>query len=481
MNNNFSATIWIVCSALAVTMLYSCTPFTAPDRSSAHQNLPESFSLGETVTASEERWWLEFSSAQLNSLVDLALTENLTLHGYWARLEKAHALSDKAGSSLWPSVSGDASASYSKSGSNGFANGSTEIQGYSIGLVASYELDLWGRISAGKRSADLSVIATREDLNAAAMTVAAEVARRWIGVVASQQELKLLQEQRKINQTYLELIELRFRKSLATALDVMQQRQLVERVQAQIPLVEMKERLLQNELAVLTGQMPQEFNGTGDLSLPSLVSPPAGGIPAKLLENRPDIRAALKRLQSVDQKLVVAKADRLPAIRLTGSAGYNNADFDRIFDNWLLNLAAGLTAPLLDGGKRKAEVDVITAEVNEQLAIYHQTVLNAVKEVEESLIREEKTLEHIQRTERQLEAAQIALAEAQARYANGLSDYLPVLTQLLSVQNLEMDLVTRTEDLLSARISLYRAIGGTWTDTLSPPEFTTTTQQDERS
>ena len=104
----------------------------------------------------------------------------------------------------------------------------------------------------------------------------------------------------------------------------------------------------------------------------------------------------------------------------------------------------------------QAEVDASTAGVNEQLAIYHQTVLTAVQEVEGALVREEKIREHIKGAQKQLQAAKLALSEARVRYVNGLNDYLPVLTQLLSVQNLEMDLIARNEDLLTARISLYQ-------------------------
>ncbi len=97
-------------------------------------------------------------------------------------------------------------------------------------------------------------------------------------------------------------------------------------------------------------------------------------------------------------------------------------------------------------------------------------MLTAVQEVEGALVREEKIREHIRGTQKQLQSAKTALSEARARYVNGLNDYLPVLTQLLSVQNLEMDLIARNEDLLTARISLYRGIGGTWTDQLPSPE-----------
>jgi NodT family efflux transporter outer membrane factor (OMF) lipoprotein len=474
-----SIIIWVICGTFAASSLLSCSPFTSPDRSASHKDLPATFSLGEAVAATEQRWWFVFSSPQLNTLIEDALAENLSLHAHWARLEKIQAQAGKVASGLSPSVSAAGSASHTKIRTDGEGSGeSLESNNYSLGLFASYELDLWGRVRAGVKSADLAVNASREDLNAAAMTIAAEVARRWIGILARQQELLLLQQQLANNQTYLELVELRFRKSLASALDVMQQQQLVERVQARIPLSQMEEQLLHNELAVLTGRMPSDLPDIERQSLPVMEIPPVTGIPAQLLDNRPDILAALNRLEAADQNLVVAKADRLPAIRLTGSAAYNSSEVDRIFDNWLLNLAASLTAPLIDGGRRKAEVDATMAGVKEQLAIYHQTVLTAVQEVEGALVREKKIREHIKATKKQLLAAQTALSEAGARYMNGLNDYLPVLTQLLSVQNLEMDLIARNEDLLTARISLYRGIGGTWTDHLPPPETSALKQQD---
>jgi len=480
MRKNFALIIRFICAMFAVSFLLSCSPFTVPDRSTSPEVLPAAFSLGDAVTASAQRWWFAFESPQLNTLIEEALAENLSLRSQWARLERTQALAVKAGSNLMPSISGEASASSTRThGERADNGGSSENQNYSLGLFASYELDLWGRVRAEVKSADLEANASREDLNAAAMTIAGEVARRWIGILARQQEIQLLRKQLANNQIYLELVELRFQKSLASALDVMQQKQLVERVQALIPLSEMEEQLLRNELAVLTGRLPNELPDISQQPLPVLTTQPVTGIPAQLLDNRPDILAALNRLEAADQDLVVAKADRLPAIRLTGSAVYNSSELDRIFDNWLLNLAASLTAPLIDGGRRQAEVAVTTAAVKEQLALYQQTVLTAVQEVEGALVREDKIRENIQGTEKQLYTAKTALTEARARYVNGLNDYLPVLTQLLSVQNLEMDLIARSEDLLGARVSLYRSIGGTWTNELPSPAMTTQTQQDE--
>jgi multidrug efflux system outer membrane protein len=127
-----------------------------------------------------------------------------------------------------------------------------------------------------------------------------------------------------------------------------------------------------------------------------------------------------------------------------------------------------INGPLLDGGRRKAEVWRQRALVDEKLAAYSRLVLSAMREVEDALVREEKLRDHLIALERQLEAARNALNEARSRYRSGLNDYLPVLTQLLSVQNLERSRIQRRAERLVARVDLYRALGGTWTQTLTP-------------
>jgi NodT family efflux transporter outer membrane factor (OMF) lipoprotein len=451
--------------------LSSCTPFGPASRMPQEiEPVPASYSIEDTVSDPRQRWWETFDDAELNTVVKEALSGNQTLAAYWARLGKAKALAVKAGADLMPAVSGEAGASYARRGTTGDSSAeSTDNENYSLGLIASYEVDLWGRVRAETQSASFAAAATRHDLNAAAITIAAEVSERWVRIISQRQQKILLQRQLNANETYLDLVDLRFRKSQASALDVMQQKQLVERVKALLPLIELEERLQLNELALLMGRQPYNNPDFQRDTLPELHAPPAAGLPAQLLEFRPDILAAYLRLSAADQDLAAARADRLPALRLTGSAAYSSNELDQLFDNWLLNLAAGVTAPLIDGGRRKAEVSFAEAAVQEQLAEYRRTVLNAVREVEGALIREEKLRENITGIENQLKAAQTALEEAGFRYTNGLIDYLPVLTQLLSVQNLELDLISRRADLLVARINLYRAIGGSWTDELEAP------------
>jgi multidrug efflux system outer membrane protein len=204
--------------------------------------------------------------------------------------------------------------------------------------------------------------------------------------------------------------------------------------------------------------------------MPAIGPFPAVGLPADLLANRPDVRAAGVRLQSAQWQVSAARANRLPALRLTADAQYGRSDLDLLFDTWLLSLAADLTAPIFDGGRRAAEVDRTRALVDENLWAYRRTVLTAVKEVEDAMVSEIRQREHIEGLKAVNATAQKGLEEAIGRYRNGLSDYLPVITQLLSFQDLERNLIVQQEQLIRYRIGLYRALGGGWLAETEYPE-----------
>ena len=449
-------------------LVASCAPFKPQERQSPEGELPRSFSLYTAESEPELRWWEEFNDIDLNVLVTKALSDNLTLKETWSRLVQARALAVQAGAALYPDLTGTAGADYARQRSDNGSAKTTSTEDYSLGVVSSYELDLWGRIRAERESSLLEVSAAREDLNTAAMTLAAEVANRWVNIISQRMQKRLLERQLQTNLTLLELIELRFRMSMVSALDVYQQKQVVENIKAEIPLVEAEEQVLLHELALLMGRPPGTSLKISREDFPEPTEIPATGLPADLLSLRPDLRRAGMRLQAADWQVAAARANRLPAIRLTAGAQYGKGDMDVLFDNWLLSLAGNLTAPIFDGGRRAAEVDRRQAFADENLSAYRQAVLTAIKEVEDALVSEVKQREHIKALENVLVTARRALEEAGIRYRNGLTDYLPVLTQLLAVQNLERNLIRQRAILLNARVSLYRSLGGTWTDSLTP-------------
>ena len=190
---------------IALTLgLWSCTPYAPAPRSGLEEApLPESYSINDSLRYAGQRWWEAFDDRQLNTLIEEALSDNQTLAAFWARLQRAEALARRAGADLQPSLAGDAEASYARSETTGAGN--VENENYSIGLFASYEVDLWGRIRAAHGAANLAAEASREDLNSAAMTVAAQVADRWTAILSQRLQKRLLEQQLATNRTYLDL------------------------------------------------------------------------------------------------------------------------------------------------------------------------------------------------------------------------------------------------------------------------------------
>ncbi len=455
-------------------LLSSCAIFAPDERMELNKPVPEEFSLYTQSSDTTNRWWESFQSEDLDTLVDEALTNSPTLQQAWARLAQAEALASKAGAARYPTLnySGNAGSSKQKT-TGGQSPGTDSFNNFGLGLTAGYEVDLWGRIKSQTEAASLDRAASREQLNTAALTLAAQTTLGWVGIVAQRLQTELIRRQLESNKTSLELIELRFRKSRATALDVYQQRQAVAGTESRIPLAELREKLLFNSLAALLGRTDFKTLKIPEATLPILSALPSIGIPADMLANRPDVRQAGLNLQSADWMVSAARADRLPTLRLTAGASYggNNIEVEDLFDNWLANLAASVTGPIFEGGRRKAEVARTRAVVNERLAIYRATVINAMKEVEDALASEQKQREYILALDRNLELNRNSHKEAINRYRKGLIEYLPVLVELVSLQNLERDRVVAQYTLLQYRINLYRALGGGWVDELKIPSI----------
>ncbi len=493
----------------------SCARFAPPERGPEELPVPEAFTLYDASGAVPERWWEVFQSEELNRLIERALTGNLSLQQMYARLIQAEMVAIQAGAARVPSLdySGEASvgrrrvdtgasvdqlaylnqkiAAWNRLSGAGTvppadlldaleqagtalealdtlaaerpsSHSTFTSRSYRFGLGSSFEVDLWGRVRAQHEAALSDVEATREDVYGAMLSLSAIVAREWLFAVAQHQTIALVETQLELNQTTLDLIELRYRKGMATALDVYQQRQIVAGTESLLPPLESALQTTLHELAVLLGQEPRAELGVAMAALPAVGPLPEPGLPAELLARRPDIRAAGLRLRSADWHVSAARADRLPALRLTGSASYGADDWDLVFDNWAATLAAGVTGPIFDAGRRKAEVERARAVVDERLAGYRESVLIAAKEVETALIEEVKQGEYIEALERELDAARNAHEQALLRYRKGSSDYLPVVSALSQLQVVERRLVQAELARLDLRVQLCVALGGSW-------------------
>lgn len=462
-----------------------CAVFTPVDRLTGFHDIPPEFTLYDPVSRAPDNWWESFESDDLNRLMALALGGgNLSIQEAYARMEQAQAAALKAGAAHIPGL--DISAGYGvtrQAVDQGSAlDGRSTARRVSAGLaIPSYELDIWGRVRALHEASRRDLQMSAEDLRAAWLSVAAEMANRWLELQYSRQVQDVLDRQLDANRQSLELIEARFRLGKSTALDVYQQRQIVASVEALQPDIHGRLAELENEIAVLAGKPAGTDLSIAREELPHPRHPPDPGIPADVLAQRPDVRRAGLALEAADWRVVAARADRLPAIRLSGSHTYASDDIESLFTNWITNLAASLTGPVFDAGRRRYETDRSRAAAAEKLAAYRLTVLNAVMEVQNTLIRYSAQRQTMEAQERQLALARDAYRESMDRYRTGSIDYLPVLTALSQAQQLERSLLQSRYRMLAYYVALHRALGGVWMGRLdSESTKTTGMEQNER-
>jgi outer membrane protein TolC len=221
-------------------------------------------------------------------------------------------------------------------------------------------------------------------------------------------------------------------------------------------------QVLENQLNLLIGTPPGQLQLPHVAKLITLPSLPSTGIPAALVQNRPDVRSAWYRVLSADQSTAAAVADRFPRLSISAGLSTGGEYADELFDNWLASLAGNLVAPLVDGGLRKAEVARSRAVTEERLHAYGQTVLEALGEVEDALAREARQREYLLSLEKQLDLAQSVIGRVRDRYLNGAEEYQRVLDALLSYQQLQRNYLSGRRTLIQYRIDLCRALGGGW-------------------
>jgi NodT family efflux transporter outer membrane factor (OMF) lipoprotein len=449
----FSRGLWLTCVLLLVT---GCT--TVPERDPAAVSLPAEFS-GSGADLLPEHWWESFGDTVLDRLIEQALAQNFSLQSVWARLDQAAAVERIARAELYPSLDADGSAG--RDWSHNSRGTTTNI--YSVGAMAGYEVDLWGRIDSSSQAATLDRQASEAELTAAAISLSAEVASTWYQLVEQYGQQALVTSQLDTNTRVLELITLRFRRGKVGATDVLQQRQLAESNRGELANVESLIGVLEHRLAILLGATPDSRVAAPQDELIGLPPLPVTGVPAALVQRRPDLRQGFYNLQAADQRTAAAVADRFPRINLLGSSDSVTDDVDDLFNNWLTNLTGNLVAPVIDGGRRRAEVDRNRALTEQSLSDYRQQLIDALGEVEDALLREQQQRAFIDSLDKQQVLSKQVIGRVRDSYLYGAVDYLRVLDVLLTDQNLERTRLTAQRDLIDNRIALCRALAGGWT------------------
>src|SRR5215813_5254464 len=471
---------WMMLQSICVTLpLGGC--LLAGDKPEPGLNIPPAYSLGpRNPVAAEARtppldWWRAFRSRELTEIIEEARAANLDIAAAVARIVQADANSRIAGAALLPIIDLNANATHSQqsktTGSSSVVNISRS--GASIAIInnnlsatlsASYEIDFWGKNRSALRAAEQLAVASRFDREVVALTTVVATANAYFQVLATQDRLRVAQDNLASATRVLGLIQQRLQAGTASALDTAQQERLVNTQRATIPPLEQTLRLNRVTLAVLMGRPPEGVKIRGG-SLRSLAYPRVTpGLPSELLAQRPDIREAEANLAAANANVVNARAQFLPSIRLTGEGGYESAILKLLLrpESVIYTAAASLTQPIFHGGSLLGNLDLQKGKQDELLQVYRKAVLSGFADVENALDDIRKTAERERLQIEVVDSSQRAFDISEQRLREGTVDLVTVLQTQQTLYAAQDALVQARLAHVQAIVSLYQALGGGW-------------------
>jgi len=464
------------CLSLAATTLLFSACATSPDRSEPPAiDLPTAWS-SQSFNTAPTAWLADFKSPQLEALVLEALAQSPSLKATAARFAQSVAEARISGADLKPSMGLGLSSARQQINTFGPSpTGGVIFENYDLALDLRWEIDLWGRLRDQTSAAVARVEGYQADLDAARLSLAAQTTKGWLNLIEAQQQLALAEHTAEAYRYNQRALESRFKLGLTEGFDL-------RRIHTQVASAEAdavsRQRALDQatrHLEVVLGRYPAGVLDTA-ITLPSLPPTIPAGLPADLIQRRPDLVAAERQLAATDRELRASKKDLLPKISLTASGGTSSQDFENLLDGdfgvWAL--AGNLTQPIFQGGRIIANIDRSAALRDQATANYRDSALRAFFEVETTLAAEQ----FIRR-----EQAKLAIAAEEAtateslawnRYRSGTGDFLTALDTRRTADAARGRLLSVANLFLQNRVDLYLALGGAFDDSgvIQPPPET---------
>ena len=442
-----------------------------PDYKTPELPVPAVWQEGEDpalVPAEEEVicWWTLFDDPLLEQLIEMGRQSNLDLRIAVARVKEARARLGVAAGENWPAVDAAGSAMRQRSSENSLSQGSGTNSVYNVGLDASWELDLFGRISRSVEAARAVYQASEEDRVDVLISLYAEIARTYFNVRTSQARLAAAEGNLTSQRQVLDLTRSRFRNGLATGLDVAQAERVLAASEAAVPPLRIELTRAINSMAVLLGKPPGAL--FDELSEPAPIPvPPAQvtvGVPADLLRQRPDIRRAERQLAAQTARIGIATADLYPRLSLSGSFAFEALESGDLFKSGSRAFAFGPTVRwlLFDGNRVRNQIKVEDALAEQALYQYEQSMLNALNEAENAMTQYLQQRDTLAALERSQQAGRRSVKLATGLYKDGLSDFQNVLDSQRALFEIENQLAAARGDTVINLVQLYKAIGGGW-------------------
>jgi len=463
--------LWALVLALWVAGLAGCAVGPDYKRPADPVIRPAGF-RGETSTTTNSLadlpWWQVFHDATLQNLIRIALTNNYDVRIAVTRVEQARQVAAEARSQFYPQLDYDVAAGGGRNTVDGTTPSYTGKTGQEIAAygTVSWEIDLWGKLRRLSESARAQYFASVQARRDVTISLVAQVAQNYLQLLALDRELDIARQSTNSYAESLRIFNERLKGGVASKLDTSSAEALMDAAAATIPDLERQVTLQENQLSILLGQDPGGI--VRDRTALDKQIPPAvpAGLPASLLERRPDIREAEEQLRSANAQVGVAKANFFPQLDLTGLLGAVSPELNAFTSGSELawGVAAGLTGPLFHGGQIRAQYAQARAARDQYALQYESTVLNALMEVSNDLVSREQLARAREQEARAVTAYQEAVKIAMERYRLGEADYYEVLQEQQLLFPAESTLVQFQLNQLVAIVQLYQALGGGWDD-----------------
>jgi NodT family efflux transporter outer membrane factor (OMF) lipoprotein len=498
--NNFSK----LPIAAAVALIAGCA--VGPDFHRPDADVPTAWHASQAPTGPvvsdttsaplNSAWWTSFNDPELVQLEDRVAGANLDLKVASLRLAQSRASRDVTGAGLFPTLEGNTSLTREQASTNGVlsqagvptaaasatsaANGagsgvadvrtgssaSAPFNVWEAGFDASWELDLWGRVRRSVEAANATVESRADARRDLLVSTMAEVARDYIELRGTQTIHAITLDNLKAAKGIERVTREKRANGLATELDVAQASAQVATEQALLPQIEQQDAETINRLSFLLGQAPGALRAELQAATPVPPTPPIVpvGLPSELAQRRPDIREAEAQLHNATAEIGVAKADFYPKITLSGSAGLQALEYERLGDWGSHQFAVGpsLSVPIFEGGQLRATLKLRKEQEQEAAVTYQRVVLAAWHEIDNALTAYSAEQQRRDQIQASVADDQKALTLAQAQYVGGIGTFLQVLTAERSLLSAQQDLVQNTTTISTNLVSLYKALGGGW-------------------
>ena len=433
----------------------------------------------------DDRWWEAFGDPELTGVVERVLAHNLDLAEAAERVLELQSQFVVRRADRWPSVSlrGEAQKQWGYSQKveageieyipgEGLSVGKSriyweanEVDSFSLSLPVSFELDLWGRLARLEESARAELLAQEETRVTVAQTVVSEAVSTYLQIESLERRLQTAEENTAAARSSLDLVEGRYERGLSNVLALRQARRNVAQAEASVPALRQDLGLAQQRLSLLMGEYPRTTPSRAQpVEYFQSLDPVPPGLPSELLLRRPDVRAAEAGLKALNAAVGAAEAARFPSISLTGALGLRSDELGHMFDaeSRFWSMAAGVTQPLFNAGKLKANQRAAESRYRQAVVRYAKAVLEAFAEVEGALLRRQELFQRRERVVTLLDESRATQEVAESRYQRGLSTYLDVLEAQQTRYQAEDSLIQVDLAILSNRVTLHRALGGGW-------------------